>query len=278
MTQRFFLTPFFLALLICPIAPAQIASNQTVDGLIEKNIDAHGGARRLKAIKSTRATGKIEMQGISAPVTIITKRPNLARVEINLRSGPYIEAYDGQTAWRVNSLTGSHAPEPMSGEDARDILETADMEGPLVDYKRKGHRVELLGRENVEGVDAYKMKLTLKSGDVKHIYLNSRTYLEVKQITRRLDHGVEIEVEVYYADYKPVDGILIAHSYEARVEGQTVQLTTIEKVEINSHINDDIFKMPVRAASGLHQLFTDSYALRAAGSSPRATERSPVRR
>jgi outer membrane lipoprotein-sorting protein len=238
-----FLSPtFFLALLICPIASAQ-----SVDDLIKKNMDAHGGAQRLKAIKSTKAAGKIQMQGINAPVTIITKRPNFARVEINLQIGPYIEAFDGQTAWRVNPLTGSHAPETISGEEAKDILETADMEGPLVDYRRKGHKLELAGREKVEGVDTYKLKLTLKSGEVKYIYLNTRTHLEVKQTTRRLDHGVEIEVETYYGDYKPVDGILIAHSYEARVGGQTVQITTIEKIEINSHIDDDIFKMPIKA-------------------------------
>jgi outer membrane lipoprotein-sorting protein len=234
LTRKIFLPALFLAILICPVASAQ-----TVDALIKKNMDAHGGARRLKAIKSTKATGKIQMQGINAPVTIITKRPNLARVDI--------EAYDGRTAWRVNPLEGSHDPETISGEEARDILETADMEGPLVDYRRKGHKVELLGRDKVEEVDAYKLKLTLKSGEVKYIFINTRTHLEVKQITKRLDHGVEIEVELYYGDYKSVGGIIIAHSYEARVEGQTVQLTAIEKVEINSRIDDDIFKMPIKA-------------------------------
>ncbi|HEX5735613.1 MAG TPA: hypothetical protein VF131_22490 [Blastocatellia bacterium] len=242
MTRKFFLPALFLTVLICPVASAQ-----TVDALIKKNMDAHGGARRLKAIKSTKATGKIQMQGINAPVTIITKRPNLARVEISLQIGPYVEAYDGRTAWRINPLEGSHDPETINGEEARDILETADMEGPLVDYRRKGHKMELLGREKVEGVDAYKLKLTLKSGEVKHIFINTRTHLEVKQVTKRLDHGVEIEVEVYYGDYKSVGGIIIAHSYEARVEGQTVQLTAIEKVEINSRIDDDIFKMPIKA-------------------------------
>lgn len=242
MIRKIFLPAFFLTILICPVASAQ-----TVDALIKKNMDAHGGARRLKAITSTKATGKIQMQGINAPVTIITKRPNLARVEISLQIGPYIEAYDGRAAWRINPLEGSHGPETISGEEARDILETADMEGPLVDYRRKGHKVELLGRENVEGVDAYKLKLTLKGGEVKYIFINSRTNLEVKQITKRLDHGVEIEVELYYGDYKWVDGILFAHSIEARVKGQTEQLSTIEKVEINSRIDDDIFKMPIKA-------------------------------
>jgi outer membrane lipoprotein-sorting protein len=218
------------------------------------------------------------MQGITAPVTIITKRPNFARVEIRLAIGPYIEGYDGQTAWRINSLTGSHEPEIISGEEAKDILETADMDGPLVDYRRKGHKVELLGKEKVEGGDAYKLKLTQKGGDVKYIYLNSRTYLEVKQVTRRLDHGVEIEVELYYGDYKAVDGILIAHSYEARVEDRVVQITTIEKVEINSRIEDDIFKMPLKAELVPGHPFSDSSSFRAAGNSSLAPERTPGRR
>ncbi|HJQ68685.1 MAG TPA: hypothetical protein VKA70_06920 [Blastocatellia bacterium] len=242
MIKRIFLPAFFFATLICPVASAQ-----TADALIKKNMDAHGGAERLRAIKSTKATGKIQMQGINAPVKIIAKRPNFARVEISFHAGSYIEAYDGHTAWRVNPLTGSGEPETITGEDAKDILETADMEGPLVDYRRKGHKVELLGKEKVEGVDAYKLKLTLKGGEVKYIYLNTRTHLEAKQVTKRLDHGVEIEVELYYGDYRSVGGILIAHSYEARVDGQTVQLTAIERVEINSLIDDEIFKTPIKA-------------------------------
>ncbi len=190
----------------------------------------------------------------------------MARVEISLQTGSYIEGYDGQTAWRINSFTGSHEPETISGEDAKDILDAADMESPVVDYKRKGHKVELVGKEKVEGVDTYKLKITLKSGEVKYTYMNTRTYLEVKQITKRLDHGVEIEVEIYYGDYRSIAGMLLAHSFEARVEGQTVQLTTIDKIEINPRINDDIFKMPIKVE------------VRAAENSPRATEPWPGRR
>lgn len=273
MAGKIFLSAFFLIILICPCA-----SGQTVDALIKKHFDAHGGAHKLKAIRSTRVTGKIQMQGINAPITLITKRPNLARVEIALQSGPYIEGYDGRTAWRVNSLTGSHDPEIISGEEAKDILEASDMDSPLVDYRRKGHKVELLGKENVEGVDAYKLKLTQKSGEVKYIYLNSRTYLGLKQITRRLDHGVEIEVELYYGDYKPVDGILLAHSYEARLDNQTVQITTIEKIEINPLIDDSIFRMPLKAEVRRERRFSDSSTVTAADNLSRAPARRPGRR
>lgn len=273
MAEKIFLPVFLLIILICPCASAQ-----TVDALIKKNFDAHGGAHKLKAIKSTRVTGKIEMQGINAPITLITKRPNLARVEIALQSGPYIEGYDGKTAWRVNSLTGSHDPEIISGEEAKDILEASDMDSPLLDYRRKGHKVELLGKENVEGVDAYKLKLTQKNGEVKYIYLNSRTYLGFKQITRRLDHGVEIEVELYFGDYKPVGGLLLAHSYEARVENQTVQITTIEKIEINPLIDNSVFSMPLKAEVRRERRFSDSSTVTAADNLSRALRRRPGRR
>jgi hypothetical protein len=80
-------------------------------------------------------------------------------------------------------------------------------------------------------------------------------------------------VELYYGDYRPVDGVLIAHSYEARVENQVVQITNIEKVEINPLIDDDIFKMPLRAESRPDRRSSDSSPVMAAGNSSRAPGR-----
>ena len=121
------------------------------------------------------------------------------------------------------------------------------MDGSMVDYKEKGHTVELIGKEDLEGTPVYKIKLTLKNGDVRYIYLDAENYLELKITSKRQIPGGEAELENHLSNYKPVNGILMAHSIENKVKGQTVSQITFDKVEMDIPMDDSIFKMPVKA-------------------------------
>ena len=98
----------------------------------------------------------------------------------------------------------------MSADESKETEEMADLDGPLVDYKSKGHQVELQGKEKIEGTDAYKLKVTLKNGDVQTIYIDSDSFLEIKEVTKRTIRGTEQEIESAIGDYKAVNGIMIA--------------------------------------------------------------------
>lgn len=237
--------------LLAPFAPfATVASAQTVDELIAKNIEAKGGMAKLKAVKSMRATGKIAGgQGMEFPFVMINKRPKSARMEFTFQGMTGMQVYDGKTAWMSMPFMGKKEPEVMPAEQAKDMEEQADMDGPLVDYKEKGNTVELLGKEQVEGADTYKLKVTLKNGDVRTIYLDAETYLEVKMESKRMVRGTEVEGESYLSDYKEVEGLMIPHVMEQAQKGSPArQKMVIEKVEINPDIQDSLFAMPAVAA------------------------------
>ena len=123
----------------------------------------------------------------------------------------------------------------------------ADVDGPLVDYKTKGSTIELAGKEELEATPVYKLKVTLKTGDVKYIYLDAGNYLELKESEKRKEDGSTNEVDTSYSDYKAVAGVMIAHSSETRVNGAIDEQMSIEKIEVNVPIDDSIFKMPKKA-------------------------------
>jgi len=230
-----------VALLLAPLALAQ-----SVDEIIAKNIQARGGMDKLKSVQTIRSSGKMTLgPGIEAPGLLIQKRPNGARLEFTVQGLTAVQAYDGQTAWQVMPFTGKKDAELMSADEKKDIEESADIDGPLVDYKTKGNQVELLGKDKVEGTDVYKLKVTLKNGDAQTVYLDADSFLEIKEDTKRVVRGSEQEFETSIGDYKEVNGMMFPFAMETGQKGSPQkQKLTLEKIEINVPIDDASFKMP----------------------------------
>jgi hypothetical protein len=132
----------------------------------------------------------------------------------------------------------------MSGYDTKEMIDIGDLDGPLVDYKAKGNTVELAGKEELEATPIYKLKVTLKDGDVKYLYLDAQNYLELKETWKRKEDGKVTDVDTVYSDYKAVAGVMIAHSWETRVNGELDDQTSLEKIEVNVPVDDSIFKLP----------------------------------
>lgn len=225
---------------------------QTVDEIIAKSITARGGADKLKAVQSMRVTGRIAVgQGIEAPFTLELKRTNKMRLEFTVQGLTAVQAYDGRMGWQIAPFQGKKDPEPLGGEELKLTEEQADMDGPLVDYKAKGHKVELIGKEKVEGTDAYKLKITLKNGDVRFQYLDADAFLEIKGESKRMIRGSETEIEQSVGDYKDVGGgIMFPYALESSAKGSPQrQKIIVEKVELNPAIDDARFGMPATKPS-----------------------------
>jgi len=221
----------------------------TVDELIEKNIQAKGGIEKIRAIQSIKESGKMrigdEGSFIEMDYVQLSKRPAMLRVERSFQGLTAVTAYDGADAWRVQPFRGRKDPEKISADDLKALQLAADIDGPLVDYKIKGHKVEYLGTEDVDGTDAHKLKITLKNGDVRYVYLDPDYFLEIRVIDHTRIRGVEEEDETDLGDYEQVNGVYVPFSIESGDKGQpkTVKVT-IEKVEVNTDINDSIFHFP----------------------------------
>jgi outer membrane lipoprotein-sorting protein len=220
--------------------------SQTADEIIAKNVQARGGMDKLKSVQTMKSTATMAMgPGMEAPGMMIQKRGNLARLEFTIQGLTAVQAYDGKNAWAIMPFMGKKDPELMSGDESKELEEMADIDGPLVDYKSKGHQVELLGKEKIEGTDAYKLKVNLKNGDVLTVYIDADSFLEIKDEMKRNVRGTEQLVESSIGDYKEVGGIIFPFAIESGVKGSAEkQKITFSKIELNVPADDSIFKMP----------------------------------
>jgi hypothetical protein len=237
-----------LALLV---ALPLVAQEMTVDQIIAKNIEARGGMAKLKAVQTMKVSGKIMVgPGIEAPIVMYMRRPSDLRMEFTIQGLTAVRAYDGKAGWAIMPFQGKKDPEPLTADDMKDIQEQADMDGALVDYAAKGHKVELLGKDKVEGSDAYKLKLTRKNGDVETIFIDADSFLEVRNEAKRIMRGTEVETESTIGDYKEVDGLVLPFSVDNGVKGRPErEKIAIEKYEINVPLEHAPFVMPeVKAA------------------------------
>ena len=235
------LLTFFGALLL----PALAAHAQTVDEIIGKNIQAHGGLDKIKSVKTIRATGKLNAGSLRVAFLQENKRPDKVREETIIQGLAQVQAYDGKTGWQVSPFGGRKDPELLSQDDMKSLVVDADIEGPLVDYRQKGHKAELVGHDPVEGTDCYKIKLTLKNGDVRYYYLDTDSFLELKLETQTMIRGAIQENETYYGDYEEVNGMYFSFAFEGGQKGDPNRTKyTLEKVELNVPLDDARFSMP----------------------------------
>ncbi len=222
-----------------------IASAQTVDEVIAKNIQARGGLEKLHAIKTLRITAKITEEDLRAKFVQVMKRDDKIRRDFSIQGMTRIQAYDGHTAWRVNPFGGRKDPELISAEDSKSLVDAADIEGPLVDYRQKGHTAELLGHDSVEGTDCYKIKLTLKSGDVRLYYLDADSFIEIKYESQTKVRGTVQYSETLLGDYEQVGGVYFPFAIESGPLGSEERTKfTVEKIELDVPADDSLFSLP----------------------------------
>ena len=224
---------------------AAAAAAQTAEELVAKNLQARGGVDKIKAINTLKMTGKAYV-GIDAVLSQENKRADMIRQNFTVQGMTQIQAYDGKVGWQISPFGGRKDPELMGEDDYRDLLEEADIDGPLVDYQAKGNKVEYLGLDKVDGDDAYELKVTLKNGDIVYYYLDPDTYLEIKKKKQQFIRGSVRESEQDLGSYKQVAGVYYPFSIEAGSKdnpGDHARIT-FDKIEANVPLDDSYFKMP----------------------------------
>jgi hypothetical protein len=242
------LCPLILALVFVLLSPLA-ALTQTVDEVIAKNIQAHGGKEKLKAVQTIRTTGKFTQGSFRAAFLQENKRPDKVREEFLIQGLAQIQAYDGKTGWQISPFGGRKDPELMSQDDVKSLQIDADIDGPMVDYKEKGHKAELVGHDSVEGTECYKVKLTLKNGDVRYYFLDVDSFLEIKMENQSNIRGAVVFTENYYGDYEQVNGLYFPFAFESGQKGSQERTKfTVDKVELNVPLDDSLFSMPVTKA------------------------------
>lgn len=243
------LLPAVAMALFAVTAAAPAAPSLTVDEIVARYVAARGGLTKIRSVQTLRqkghATAGADRQAI---VTRELKRPSRTRFEFTVQGVTAVFVSDGQQGWRVSPFEGDVDPKPLPDEVVQEAAEQGDIEGPLVEWKLKGHKVEIVGREVVGSRDTYKLKLTLESGAVRYQYLDVKSFHLVRTDSTRQVRGRAVQIQTTFDDYKKTAGILFPRLIEVEAAGRPQRLrVVVEKIEVNPPLSDSRFETPLPA-------------------------------
>jgi len=282
MFRKTFLFSLALSLTSFSTLPAAAQAKLTAAQVVEKNIAARGGAQAWKGVQTMSWSGKMDagagdslersrrfaqneghlsnsrmshgnMSGadkkdnqVQLPFRHEMKRPNKSRTEIDFAGKTAVQVFDGSNGWKYRPFLNRNDVEPFSADETKVESEDPGIGGYLIDYAARGSKVDLEGMEKVEGHDAYKLKVTAKTGSVKNVWVDAQSFLDVKVSgnPRRMD-GKMHSVYIFQRDFRDVQGVKVPFVLETAVDGyRETHKAMLETVAVNPKLNDSAFTKP----------------------------------
>ena len=253
------------------------APRLSVAEIVRRHVSARGGLESWRGVQALSLSGKMEAgtgdsvarsmriveqkrkgqrvvpaatpsedKQVQLPFTLAKARPNKSRLEIQFAGKTAVQVYDGTNGWKVRPFLNRNDVEPFTPEEAKAQAEGDDLADPLIDYAAKGTKVELAAIEKVEGRDAYKLALTSAAGTKRHVWIDAKSFLDVKVqgAPRRMD-GKLHDVFVYQRDFRAVQGVKVPFVLETAVDGYPQRhKILVEKVAVNPKLGGATFAKP----------------------------------
>ncbi|MFC2146226.1 outer membrane lipoprotein carrier protein LolA [Acidobacteriota bacterium] len=235
----------FLVIVLTIVFLSPLVQAQSLDEIIKNNLEAKGGIEKINAFKTGKMTGKMMMQIFEMPYNMWFKKPNQVKMEMVFQGANMMMAYDGNIVWQISPFTGSTDARELTGEQAEQFKDTGEMmDEPFIDYQEKSHKIELMGKEDLEGTEVFKLKLSRKDGQEIYYFIDTEAFIQLKtSTTRKKQDGTEIKIDTIYGDYKPVAGVMTPHSLSFSINRQPMSIT-LDAVEPNVELAEDFFSMP----------------------------------
>lgn len=215
------------------------AKAQTADEIIAKYITAIGGADKWSKVQSMKLEGLIEVQGISIPYTVQAVQMKGVRVDAEFQGNKIIDIVTPEKGWSQNPLAGKASLDPMTADEFKARVDELDIQDAFINYQEKGSSVEFLGKDEEDGNEYYKIKLTTKNSNEKTYFFDTKTNLVYKTESIVKQQGQEVKSSMKYLDYQTTDfGVKMAFKQD---QGQMMMVT--KKVTINTPVDETIYKV-----------------------------------
>ena len=227
------------------------ASAQTADDIIEKGIAAGGGREALAKVTSRATTGTMTVTtpggDVAGTIEVVNQAPNKTQTIITLDlsamgAGKMTidQRFDGTNGYASNSMQGET---PVTSSQI-DTQRNAIFPSPFLDYKERGTKIELTGKEKVGDTDAYLLLVTPAKGPTSRLWMDATTYLPVKTTTTVETAEVgTVEQTMVMSDFRQVDGITMPFKFVGSSAVQTFTVV-VTKVEHNVNVDPARFAKP----------------------------------
>jgi len=211
---------------------------QTAEEIVTKHIEAVGGAAAWKKVNSIYYEGKMTVQGAEINVTITALNGKGSRQNISVMGMTGYQIVTPTAGWNFMPFQGQTTAEPMTADELKQSADDLDVQGKLVDYKSKGHTVEYLGKDDVEGTECFKLKITTKAGNVETVFIDPKSHYIVRSVVKRTANGQESDVQSDLSNFQKLPaGIVVPFSITLPF-GEMV----ISKAEVNKQVDESTFK------------------------------------
>ena len=225
---------------------ALITNAQTVDEIITLHLNAHGELKKWDQVESMKITGRFTAFSVEDDFFAIKTKDGKYYSELKLGQFDVIEAFNGETGWTIDPWQEFTFPRELNKSEQNVFLQKAEFFTPFYNYKENGCEVELIGKQVVDGIDVYAIKLIRTNGHTETWYLDANTYLEYKRESRWVDFAYGVPAETYFDDFREIDGLIIPFLTE-KTFWQRDRVLQIENIEFNVDVDENVFTMPKSA-------------------------------
>ena len=213
---------------------------QTQEEIINKHIEAIGGRDAWAKLNSLRMEASMKMQGAEIKITFLQLHNKAMRQNINVMGMDGYQIMTQKEGWTFMPFQGQTKPEPMTADDVKNGQDDLNLQEDFLSYKDQGKKIEYLGKDDMDGTECFKLKMTDKDGKETSYFLDASSYLTLKQSTKFTADGKEMEVATLFSNYKKLpEGIV----YPMSVSGGWGD-TEFTKVEVNVLIDEKEFQLP----------------------------------
>jgi hypothetical protein len=239
MTKAFFSA--FLLLIFSAFASAQSAED-----IIAKHLEATGAANwsKVNAIKMEATIATEAAAGMTIGWTMTALRDKAARMDVSVMGMTQSSAVKGDQGWSTNPFAGQTDAEPITADQAKSMMDMTDIDGTLVGYQDKGYTVEYVGTEDVEGVEALKIKVSKEDNKVEYSLFDPETYYEIMNVKVEEVDGKEVESKTSYSDFKELNGLVFPFTMQQTSDMMGNSTITLNSILLNPEVDMTIFDMP----------------------------------
>jgi len=222
-----------------------LASLPTPDQLLDKYLQAVGGAEALQKVSSRVEKGTLTaFGGRHFPIEVFTKAPDKRLSVMHLPNGESLTAFDGHAGW----LSGMGQPiHEMTGAEVEAAKLDADFYFP-VHVREVFNQFRVRPPEMVSDHEAYVIAGLKESQPPVKLYFDEQSGLLVRLVRYAETPLGRNPTQIDYADYRDADGVKVPYRWTlARPGGRfTIQ---IEQIQPNVPIDDTKFAKPAPPAA-----------------------------